>query len=106
MTMTGTWLEWAPGLTWGQYYCIFMMPLFGEGMQGLLRKRPHSDTSDKWGDGVVGFSRLRRCTVWRHAMSSTMPIRMRARLSPDQIPNAPQLRAKQSHAPSGRPITQ
>lgn len=101
-------------LAWGQYYCISMMPPFEERMQGQFGKRPEFDTPRvwecradycKWRDSD-GLSRLSRCTVWRQARRSTMPIRIRARLRPDQIPNAPQLRAKQSHTPSGRPITQ
>ena len=50
MKMTGTRLEWAPGLAWGKYYRVFRMLPFLEGMQGSLRKRPHSDTSDKGRD--------------------------------------------------------
>ena len=44
--------------------------------------------------------------VLRQTTSRTIPMRIRARLRPIQRPRAPQLRRKQSHAPSGRPMIQ
>src|SRR5262249_61054381 len=49
---------------------------------------------------------LMECTARRQTISSTIRIKISARLSPTHSPSSPKPRRKQSQAPSGKPIIQ